>query len=307
MLRRMRWIALFFVTVVFAFYTHANQRVDDTFIPRVSTCTFCEAEHISVAVDAAHHNFHTVDDRFAPFAKILNADGFSVQSNEQLFSADTLKSLDILVIANALHEKNTENWDRPNLPAFSPQEMTALYNWVTQGGALFLIADHMPWAGASAELASLFGIGFFNGYVEVSGHREQYFTLDDRSLLASPVTTQRKQFNVTKVQGFLGQGFSVPPDAIPVLQFTTPAVSWMPQKSWDINDNTPFFNATGLYQGALLEVGKGKLAVFGEAGMFTAQLVEDKDEVWKLGLNAESASQNEQFLINIMHWLAGKL
>jgi hypothetical protein len=47
----------------------------------------------------------------------------------------------------------------------------------------------------------------------------------------------------------------------------------MPEKSWKIEDKTPYFDATNYYQGALLEVGKGRIAVFGEAGMFTAQIV----------------------------------
>ncbi|MCW8093308.1 DUF4350 domain-containing protein [Alteromonas sp. ASW11-130] len=302
-----RWMPLLFGSIFLAFNVHASQRADDNFTPQTSICTYCKGREITVSVDAAHHNFHTIDNRYAPFAKVLSADGLVVKPNHQKFSQRSLKSADILVIANALHKNNVANWDRPHYPAFSQAELNAVYEWVFKGGALFLIADHMPFPAASAELASLFGFGFFNGYVEVTGHSEQFFSLSDNSLMPTPVTTQRKDYPVTQVQGFLGQGFTIPPEAIPVMQFVSPAISWMPQKSWNINDKTPFFNATGLYQGALLQVGEGRVAVFGEAGMFTAQIVEDKDEVWKFGLNAASASQNEQFLLNIMSWLAEKL
>jgi len=44
------------------------------------------------------------------------------------------------------------------------------------------------------------------------------------------------------------------------------------------------------------------VAVFGEAAMFTVQYVKDHD-AW-FGLKAEGAEQNEQFLLNVMHWLS---
>jgi hypothetical protein len=39
--------------------------------------------------------------------------------------------------------------------------------------------------------------------------------------------------------------------------------------------------------------------------MFSAQRVGPARE--SSGMNAESASQNQQFLLNVMHWLAGSL
>jgi hypothetical protein len=39
------------------------------------------------------------------------------------------------------------------------EEMKLIKKWVKKGGSLFLIADHMPMAGAASELASVFGFG----------------------------------------------------------------------------------------------------------------------------------------------------
>ena len=48
-----------------------------------------------------------------------------------------------------------------------------------------------------------------------------------------------------------------------------------------------------------------RVAVFGEAAMFSAQLAgPDKRQ---MGMNAPIASKNPQFLLNVMHWLSGKL
>jgi hypothetical protein len=56
-------------------------------------------------------------------------------------------------------------------------------------------------------------------------------------------------------------------------------------------------------QGAYMNYGKGRIVVFGEAAMFTAQL-QGKN---KIGMNEKSASQNAQFLLNTLHWLDGIL
>ena len=50
-----------------------------------------------------------------------------------------------------------------------------------------------------------------------------------------------------------------------------------------------------------MKVGKGRVAVFGEAGMFTAQLAGPKQR--PMGMNAPEAKQNHQLLLNVMHWL----
>jgi len=52
-------------------------------------------------------------------------------------------------------------------------------------------------------------------------------------------------------------------------------------------------------------VGRGRVAVFGEAAMFTAQV--SGPERRPMGMNTPTAAQNPQFLLNVMHWLAGLL
>lgn len=56
-------------------------------------------------------------------------------------------------------------------------------------------------------------------------------------------------------------------------------------------------------QGAYMKYGKGRIVIFGEAAMFTAQL-QGKN---KMGMSTKSASQNAQFLLNTIHWLDGIL
>jgi hypothetical protein len=52
-----------------------------------------------------------------------------------------------------------------------------------------------------------------------------------------------------------------------------------------------------------MNVGKGRVAIFGEAAMFSAQLA--GPQKLPMGMNAPVAKQNPQFMLNVMHWLSG--
>ena len=67
---------------------------------------------------------------------------------------------------------------------------------------------------------------------------------------------------------------------------------------------SPSVSVKGWQQGAVLQYGKGRVALFGEAAMFTAQTIEQGG---RMGMNNPHARQNEQFLLNVMHWLTGVL
>ena len=75
----------------------------------------------------------------------------------------------------------------------------------------------------------------------------------------------------------------------------------LPEVAWQFDDATPRLSGEGKLQGALLEIGQGRVAVFGEAAMFTAQLA--GPQAVPMGLNAPGAEQNKQFALNVIHWL----
>jgi hypothetical protein len=52
---------------------------------------------------------------------------------------------------------------------------------------------------------------------------------------------------------------------------------------------------------------QGRVAVFGEAAMFSAQSAINGDQVMRMGMNDPEASQNSQFVLNVLHWLSGLL
>src|SRR4029079_9876114 len=85
-----------------------------------------------VTLDEAHHNFHTIDGRYRPFANLLEADGFTVSPGRSTFSPTSLKGIKILVVANSLEERNlgAPNWRLPSYSAFDSSEIAATAAWV---------------------------------------------------------------------------------------------------------------------------------------------------------------------------------
>jgi len=294
-------IALFLV----ASSTRGQQMADLDYRPPLAAPAYPFGQGPSVAIDEAHHNFHTAEGRYKPFAELLRRDGYQVFSLTTPTTAASLKAINVLVIANPLHERNANNWSLPTPCAFTVDEISAIRDWVEQGGALFLILDHMPFPGGGGDLAKAFGVQFSNGFaVSKATERPSTFIFRPGSggLRESAVTKGRMaQERVTEVATFVGSAFTVPTNATPILLFNDDFVSLEPTTSRQFTASTPKIPLKGWAQGAVLKLGNGRLAVFGEAGMFSAQVSGPQRN--KMGMNAPEAAQDHQLLLNVMHWL----
>jgi hypothetical protein len=281
------------LVVIAPVFASAQQVADTSFAPPIASPAFAPGKGPVVLIDEAHYNFHTSTGRYLPFAELLRRDGFVVGPSKRAFSADGLKDARVLVISNALHERNQSNWKAPVALAFTSAEVTALGEWIKAGGSLLLIADHAPFATAAAELARAFGIRFLDGWVrgkDASG--PMVFRKADGTLKAHPITE-----GIEGVATFTGSSFELDVPGHPLLVFGPETYSF------ETPDQANPVAVSGRLQGAVLTLGKGRIAVFGEAAMFSAQLAgADKRP---MGMNAPIAKQNPQFLLNVMRWLAG--
>lgn len=250
-----------------------------------------------VWIDEAHQNFHTLGGRYAPFAKVLQQDGYQVGANTRQFDEASLKSCRILVISNALDSSNAGGrWSLPCPSAFNAGEIEAVNQWVKNGGRLLLIADHMPFAGAAEALGRSFGFKFLNCFANDNRQRNmERFYPGNGTLLKHSITQ-----GIDTVITFTGSAFRIPKRAKPLLALKNYTLI-MPEVAWQFEENSPFLSGEGYYQGACLNYGKGRLVVMGEAAMFSAQLAGPNRN--QVGMNTPEAAQNAQFLLNIMHWL----
>lgn len=281
-----------------------QQRTDTDFPLNIDSPHYAPGTGPIVCVDAAHNNFHTLKTGFAPFGRVLRSDGYQPRTLEkQVIQRVVVSSCDLLVIVNALHESNIRNWVLPTPSAFEPIEIGILTQWVEEGGSLLLIADHMPFAGAATDLAASFGFEFSNGFATLNkgANQPDLFSLENSRLKKNAFIGEE----ISSVTTFTGSAFKAPKEAEIILSFKEGDLSLEPRVAWRFQQDTDTLQINGYAQGALLQLGKGKVAVMGEAAMFTAQILDTDQGAFKIGLNnTDLAPQNLLFLRKLMTWLS---
>lgn len=300
----------------------SDQQPDPDFIPKNTKSSFSKVNSPIVFIDEAHNNLHKINGRFKPFAQVLMSDGYIVKASEEKFTLEYLKQADILVIVNALDKKRGD-YNPPFGDAFDTKEVEVIKQWVSKGGSLFLIADHTPFPKVIEKLTRAFGFEFSNGHVD-----DVIFKKDNNSLIEHTITkgsadskndapldfltapvmlggTKKTSHSegIIQVRTFGGSAFQIPENAISLLILGKGSVSLVPKIPFQVNAKTPRISVNGWSQGAILEVGEGRVAVFSEAMMFTSQLYIPTGK--KVGLVSDGAEHNERFLLNVMHWLSG--
>jgi hypothetical protein len=285
----------------------AQQVADTNFKPVIAKPEYALGKGPVVAIDEGHNNFHTADGRYLPFATLLRSDGYKVDRYLGEFTGSQLMNLRILVIANALNKINIQNWYVPTPSAFSTDEIETVRKWVEDGGSLFLIADHMPFGGAASDLAATFGFTFTNGFAgDTSKPGNADFYRNDGTLASCSITNGRNAAEtVNKVVTFTGQAFRIPAGATSVLRFDDRYLLLETDTAWVFDSHTRYTRIKDWSQGAYMKYGKGRVAIFGEAAMFSAQLA--GQNLRHFGMNSDYAEENYKLLLNIIHWLDGKM
>jgi hypothetical protein len=132
------------------------------------------------------------------------------------------------------------------------------------------------------------------------------FRRSDGSLGAIPPVKGGAE-RIDSVVTFTGSAFRFAPgvrigvDAWPLLTFRSPMRVWLPRVAWMFGDTVASVSGDGFLQGAVLQVGRGRVAAFGEAAMFSAQRKGPGRA--PMGMNAPEAAQNARFTIEVLKWL----
>jgi hypothetical protein len=283
--------------------TVAQQSPDLEFNTSVDNPAY-KKEGPRVMFDEAHHNFHTTEGRYKPFVDLLFNDGYRVVRNRQPFTKTTLSSFKVLVISNALGAEEDDDAGADS-SAFTDEECQAVQDWVKDGGALLLIADHAPFGGAAATLSARFGVDMSKGYTvdkensAADNPSSLIFSRENKLLASHPITEGRndkERLNV--VRSFTGQSLKGPEGSVSILSLSDGA------KDLPGIDAQNSVSAAGRSQAVALKFGKGRVLVQGEAAMLSAQV--SGQEKRKVGMNGPG-NDNKQYALNLMHWLSGLL
>lgn len=296
-------LALSFLLPGVTVSSFGQQQADPTFDARVAHPAYTTA-HPKVLLDEAHNNFHTASGRYKPFADLVGNDGYTVTPNKEKFRKETLQGFDILVIANALGAADMDSPDADK-PAFTEEECDVVREWVREGGALLLVADHAPAGGAAANLGTRFGVDMSKAYVGDPTNFEHVmfdvswirYSRENKNLGDHPITRGRDKTElINSVLSFTGQSLKGPKESTALLKLSNTAFdvydAGNPQKAKTVS-------AAGRTQALAMPFGKGRVVVFGEAAMLSAQNT-------NFGMNYPGID-NRQLVLNVMHWLSGLL
>lgn len=265
-----------------------------------------------VAIDEAHKNTHTyASPQFKGFAELLRGDGYRVRPSTGSIASAVLTGVDVLVISNP------GGWEGPEV-SLNEGEVAALIAWIRSGGSLLLILDHMPAPGNAARLSAALGVTSWHdgsAMVEIPdsapvgniifwradfvpsgepaitvagpGGAKAYQGVD-AVLTKHPITEGRGPHErVRRVTTFVGSAFQLPKGAEGLMVMPRRAVSLTPKTPGGNVANAERTPVEGWVQGAILKIGKGRVALFGETGLFSGG----------------PAPDNRIFVVNVMRWL----
>ncbi|HEX8129218.1 MAG TPA: DUF4350 domain-containing protein [Pyrinomonadaceae bacterium] len=295
-------LALLALTTLHAVSSSAQQVADPNFDTKVARPAYAAKKHPKVLFDEAHHNFHTADGRYKPFADLIKSDGYAVTPNRQPFTAASLKPFDILVISNALGAPQMNAPEASN-PAFTDAECDAVADWVRAGGALLFIADHAPMGAAAEKLAQKFGVGMSKAFTLDTANTPPednnpgfiIYARENKSLGDHAITRGRDASErVSRIITFTGQSLKGPEGSVAFMKLADTAKDALPGTNQQAS-------AAGRAQGVAFAHGRGRVVVMGEAGMLSAQLGGANKKPF--GMNRPGID-NRQLALNIMHWLS---
>jgi hypothetical protein len=293
-----------------------QQVVDPDFTAGVESAAY-GANGPVIAIDEAHGNLHTAGGQYQPFTELLTRDGYRVRSATGVFAPGAFEGIDVLVVANASAHNLTD-------AAFTDPECDALRDWVREGGALLLIADHEPFGTSAATLARRFGVTMGTGRAfeptATSITTQFTFSRDNNRLGTHPILRGRgPSEEVRTVRTFTGQSLIAPDGATPLLLLSPNAREAATTAELDKEGAARMglanagtygsysYAVGGRNQGLAMPFGRGRLVVLGEAALFSAQLIRFADgRETRIGMNVPG-NDDRQFALNVLHWLSGLL
>lgn len=245
-----------------------------------------------------------------PLRKLLEGDGFTTAPLAGGLTREALERGKIVVLVNAYRQDFADYPAMEPPSAYSDEEMAAVRQWVEDGGNLLILADHAPLGGGASQLAESFGFTFLNGHaLEEKSARAGFvhvnfeFTPTNGLNIAHAITNGGMgRAPIERYFAFGGQAFIPPEDGTALLTFPS---GWSAVFSYSIEAelaSAPRIDADGMAQGAVATRGKGRVAVFGETGGFSAQATPNGT---KFGFNAPEGKQNPEFILSVFRWLAG--
>jgi len=304
-----------YLTIAVVLLLSSCQEYADSTYSELADSTFNDVVNPVIVFAEGHNNFGDNRESFAGEMKqFLAREGFELRRYMGAITREALKGASILHTDNALASLNQDNWTLPTPSAFTSEEISVIYNWVHNGGALLMVIEHMPFGGSYEDLAKAFNVETSNGFAVderlLSSYSEEnisnagwfVFSHENQSLGDHPTLAGRQpDERVLFLAADVGSAFRLPDRAISLMTFGSDAISVEPTVSWKFDSATPRRSVSGWSQGGVMKVGKGRLVVLGDNFLIIppSQLESEKEVVF--------GRYNPQFTVNVYRWLSGQL
>ncbi len=299
--------ALLTLCIAFASTLNGQMLNDSPFDARIAHPKYAKGKGPTILFDKGHLNFIVDLGLSKPLVDVATADGYQVKIDSMKFTKAYLANYKMLVIFPAMPFVFGSKAQVTNEITFTPDELTALHDWVSQGGSLLMFDEHAPIDKSVTPLFNKFGIQLSIGIVSDSLNYETKYEMASKETLLSftrsngllntehPITQGEKageQINNIMTYGgggLTGKGytnlFKLSPSAT-IKKYYGSAPS-----------------GTAESQALAGKFGKGKIVALGDCNGFTAMYVMMKSTKFSAGMQVAGYDW-KQFALNTLHWLS---
>ncbi len=260
-----------------------------------------------VLFDKGHHNFIVEMGLEKPLKDVATADGYQVNVDSMKFTKSYLAPYKMLVIFPAMPFTFGSKGQVTDEITFTPDELTALHDWVSEGGSLLMFDEHAPIDKSVTPLFNKFGIQLSIGIVSDSLNYETKYAIPGKESLLTftrsngllnpnhPITQgENAGEQINKIMSYGGGGLTGEGYAN-LFKLSTSAIIKKYSGS--------AASGTATSQALAGTVGKGKIAAFGDCNGFTAMYMMIKSAKFSAGMQV-AAYDWKQLALNTLHWLS---
>ncbi|MHA8091160.1 hypothetical protein V7S78_01460 [Aquirufa regiilacus] len=287
--------------------TQGQMLNDSPFDASIAQPKYAKGKGPKVLFDKGHHNFIVEMGLAKPLMDVATADGYQVSVDSMKLTKAYLAPYKMLVIFPAMPFKFGSKNQVTDEITFTPDELTALHDWVSEGGSLLMFDEHAPIDKSVTPLFNKFGIQLSIGIVSDSLNYESKFTIPNKETLLKftrgngllntdhPITQGEKAGEqINNIMGYSGGGltgagytnlFKLSPSAT-IKKYSGSAPS-----------------GTAESQALAGKFGKGKVVALGDCNGFTAMYVMIKSTKFSAGMQVADYDW-KQFAVNTLHWLS---
>ncbi len=300
--------SLLLFLLLFTITSQAQMLNDTPFNANVVHPKFKKGYGPKILIDAGHHNFVVELGLNKPLFDVAISDGYQIKIDSMQFTKEYLSNYNIVVIWPAMPFKFGSKNQVTDEITFTTGELSALHDWVSNGGSLLMFSEHAPIDKSVTPLFNKFGIQLSTGIVvdslnsdtpiEMPSWKYSFLKFTSKNGLLNtehPITKgEKKNERISNIltiggSGLTGDGYTN------ILKLSSSAMI----KKW--NGTMP--SGTPNSQCLAGNVGKGKLVALGDCNGFTAMSLKSGGYKLSAGMQV-SVYDWKQFVLNTLHWLS---